>query len=159
MTEVCITADHRELGPDVIKQLVDKLPTLDLEVLVNPIKDEEGDWIEDEDSLGDDAHMIIIRPKMKLSESTTMVSNGGFIYDYPIDDEEFLEKLCRDLVHDYRNDDEQLEEVIKRYNNHPKKENLEDCIEDITEGNIEWNMTVDHKEGFTNGYDDWIFPA
>ena len=64
MTEVCITADHRELGPDVIKQLVDELPTLGLEVLVNPIEDEEtGDGIEDEDGLGDDAYAIIIRPK------------------------------------------------------------------------------------------------
>ena len=64
MTEVCITADHRELGPDVIKQLVDELPMLGLEVLVNPIEDEEtGNWIVDEDGLGDDAYMIIIRPR------------------------------------------------------------------------------------------------
>ena len=100
-----------------------------------------------------------IRPTMKLSESITMVSSGGFIEEYPSDDEEFLRELCRKLVYDYRNDDKKLEEVIERYHNHPKKENLEYCIEDITEGKIEWNMTVDHNYGFTDGYGDWIFPA
>ncbi len=100
-----------------------------------------------------------IKPKMKLSESITMVSNGGFTYEYPTDDEEFLEKLCRALVYDYRNDDKQLEEVIKRYNNHPNKEHLEDCIEDITEGKIGWVMTIDQNYGYTDGYDDWIFHA
>ena len=106
--------------------------------------------------------LIIKKEKMTkedVKEAITMVSNSGFIKEYSTDDEEFLEELCRDLVYDYRNDDKQLEEVIKRYNNHPNKENLEDCIEDITEGKIGWIMTIDHNYGYTNGYDDWIFHA
>jgi len=69
--EVWIEGDWRELSKDVIQQLLDELPKLGLEVLVNPIEKENedgeltGEWIKDEDDsyIGHDYAHILIRSK------------------------------------------------------------------------------------------------
>ncbi len=99
---------------------------------------------------------------MAKGEVIMMISNTGVKKEYSANVEEFLEELCRDIgggeYYLYEDSASKVEEVIKRYNNHPHKENLEDCIEDITEGGIIWNMTLNYTEGFTNGCDDeWLF--
>ena len=83
----------------------------------------------------------------------TMYTSSGCEEIYPIDDIKFLTKLCNYLMN---YDEEDMEEIIENYNNHPNKEDLSECIEDITEGAIEWNMTVGYDYGFYNG-SRWLF--
>tara|TARA_B100001113_G_scaffold32359_1_gene23060 strand:+ start:334 stop:657 length:324 start_codon:yes stop_codon:yes gene_type:complete len=99
---------------------------------------------------------------MAKEDVIIMISSTGVKEEYPANAEEFLKKLCKNIgggnYYLYEDSDSKIEEVIERYNNHPNKEALEECIEDITEGDIEWNMTIDHTWGFTNGYDEeWLF--
>ena len=90
---------------------------------------------------------------LQLKGEMTMYNINGDKEIYPIDNIKFLTKLLKNLTY---HDDIMIEEVIENYNNHPNKEDLSKCIEDITYKDIEWSMTVGHEYGFYNG-SDWLF--
>jgi hypothetical protein len=106
----------------------------DIEYLVNKIKRLEDELLE-------------------LKGEMIMYDKYGSTEIYPIDNIKFLTKLLKNLTY---HDDIMIKEVIENYNNHPNKEYLSKCIEEITYGDIKWGMTVGHDYGFYNGI-NWLF--
>lgn len=96
---------------------------------------------------------------LELKGEMTMYTLGGSKEIYPIDSIKFLTKLCNYFMGwgGEGIDMEEMEEIIENYNNHPNKEDLSECIEDITQGEIKWEM-LDERTivGFYNG-SDWLF--
>lgn len=93
---------------------------------------------------------------LELKGEMTMYDMSGDKEIYPIDNIKFLTKLCNYLMGYDEDYGQEMEEIIENYNNHPNKEDLSRCVEDITQGEIKWEMTVGHEYGFYNG-NNWLF--
>ena len=146
--EVWIEGDWKDLSNEVIQQLLDELPKLGLEVLVNPIEKENengeltGEWIKDEDDsyIGHDHRHILIRPETIVETTAELFTRGydGYteIKTFSLDKVDFLKETLE--FFNLKNH-EKASSWKKEWNKILEKEpsaQLEDYIEEITGGAI-----------------------
>jgi len=157
MTEVWIEGDWKDLSKGVIQQLLDELPKLGLEVLVNPIEKENengeltGEWIKDEDDsyIGHDHRHILIRPKT-IVETTLDVDVDVKLFTREYDGYTEIKTFSKDKVDFLKEtleffnleNHEKASSWKKEWNKILKKEpsaQLEDYIDEITGKEIEYD--------------------